>query len=92
MAWALNVFQHIVFCRHCLRNVGFRLKLVFHCEALSHSVFLPYSEHVLRVVNGARTLVFKVAENCVGVNVLSGCGVVCISKEQLDHYFVRNTQ
>ena len=27
-----------------------------------------------------------------GADVLSGCGVVCISKEQLDHYFVRNTQ
>ena len=34
----------------------------------------------------------KVAENCVGADVLAGCGVVCISKEQLDHYFVRNTQ
>ena len=34
----------------------------------------------------------KVAENCVGVNVLSERLVVCISKEQLDHYFVRNTQ
>ena len=33
----------------------------------------------------------KVAENCVGVDVLSGCGVDCISKEQIDHYFVRNT-
>ena len=30
----------------------------------------------------------KVAENCVGVNVFSACGVVCISEEQLDHYFV----
>ena len=34
----------------------------------------------------------KVAENCVGADVLSGCGVVCISKGQLHHYFVRNTQ
>ena len=34
----------------------------------------------------------KVAENCVGVNVLAERGVVCISKEQLDHYFERNTQ
>ena len=34
----------------------------------------------------------KVAENCVGVNVLAERGVDCISKEQLDHYFVRNTQ
>ena len=34
----------------------------------------------------------KVAENCVGVNVLAERGVVCISKEQVDHYFVRNTQ
>ena len=73
-------------------NVGFRSKRVFHCEAVSHSEFLPYSEYVLRVVNGARTLVLKVAENCVGADVLSGCGVVCISKESLYHYFVRNTQ
>ena len=34
----------------------------------------------------------KVAENCVGADVLAERGVVCISKEQLDHYFVRNTQ
>ena len=34
----------------------------------------------------------KVAENCVGVDVLAERGVVCISKEQLDHYFVRNTE
>ena len=34
----------------------------------------------------------KVAENCVGVDVIAERGVVCISKEQLDHYFVRNTQ
>ena len=34
----------------------------------------------------------KVAEKCVSTKVLSGCGVVCMSKEQLDHYFVRNTQ
>ena len=58
----------------------------------AHCVFLPYSEQVLRVVNGARTLVSKVAENCVGADVLVERGVVCISKEQLDHYFVRNTQ
>ena len=52
-------FQHNVFYRHCVRNVGFRSKRVFHCEAVSHSEFLPYSEYVLSVVNGARTLVFK---------------------------------
>ena len=34
----------------------------------------------------------KVAEKCIGVDVLTERGVVCISKEQLDHYFVRNTQ
>ena len=35
----------------------------------------------------------KVAENCVGADVLAERGVVCcISKEQLDHYFERNTQ
>ena len=34
----------------------------------------------------------KVAEICVGADVLAERGVVCISKEQLDHYFVRNTQ
>ena len=34
----------------------------------------------------------KVAENCVGADVLAERGVVCISKEQLDHYFVRNTK
>ena len=33
----------------------------------------------------------KVAENCVGADVLAGRGVVCISKEQPDHYFVQNT-
>ena len=33
-----------------------------------------------------------VAENCIGSDVLVKCGVVCNSKEQLDHYFVRNTQ
>ena len=32
-----------------------------------------------------------VAENCVGADVLAERGVECISKEQLDHYFVRNT-
>ena len=47
-----------MFYRHCVRNVGFRSKRVFHCESVSHSEFLPYSEHVLRVVNGARALVF----------------------------------
>ena len=34
-------FQRIVFYRHCVRNVGFRSKRVFHCDAVSHSVFLP---------------------------------------------------
>ena len=34
----------------------------------------------------------KVAEKCVGADVLAELGVDCISKEQLDHYFVRNTQ
>ena len=34
----------------------------------------------------------KVAEKCVVSDVLAEHGVVCISKEQLDHYFVRNTQ
>ena len=34
----------------------------------------------------------KVAENYVGADALVERGVVCISKEQLDHYFVRNTQ
>ena len=33
----------------------------------AHCVFLPYNEHVLRVVNGARTLVFK------GSGKLHGC-------------------
>ena len=36
-------FQRIVFYRRCVRNVGFRSKRVFHCEAVSHSDFLPYS-------------------------------------------------
>ena len=49
-------FQRIVFYRRCVRNVGFRSKRVLHCEAVSHFEFLSYSEHVLRVVNGARTL------------------------------------
>ena len=52
-------FQRIVFNRHCVRNVGFHSKRVFHCDAVSHSEFLPYSKHVLSVVNGARILVFK---------------------------------
>ena len=51
-------FQRIVFI-HTVRNVGFRSKRVFHCEAVSHSGFLPYSEYVLRVVNDVRTLVLK---------------------------------
>ena len=34
----------------------------------------------------------KVAENYVDADVLAERGVDCISKEQLDHYFVRNTQ
>ena len=34
----------------------------------------------------------KLAENCVGADVLAERGFVCISKEQLDHYFERNTQ
>ena len=34
----------------------------------------------------------KVAENCIAADILAECGVVCIWKEQLDHYFVRNTQ
>ena len=75
-----------------MRYVGFRSKRVFHCEAVSHSEFLPYSEHVLRVVNGAKPWFSKVAENCVGVHVVSGCGFVCISKQQLDHNFVRINQ
>ena len=29
----------------------------------------------------------KVAENCMGADVLAERGVVCISKEQLAHYF-----
>ena len=45
--------------KHCVRNVGFCSKRVFHCEAVSHSEFLPYSKHVLSVVNGAKTFVFK---------------------------------
>ena len=36
-------FQRIVFYRCDLRNVGFRSKRVFHCDAVSHSEFLPYS-------------------------------------------------
>ena len=36
-------FQLIVFYRRYVRNVGFRSKRVFHCEAVSHSEFLPYS-------------------------------------------------
>ena len=34
----------------------------------------------------------NVAENCFGTDVLDEGEVVCNSKEQLDHYFVRNTQ
>ena len=34
----------------------------------------------------------KVADNCVGADVLAERGVDFISKEQLEHYFVRNTQ
>ena len=34
----------------------------------------------------------KVAEIYIGADVLTERGVVCISKEQLDHYFVRNAQ
>ena len=34
----------------------------------------------------------KMAEYCVGSDVLTERGMECISKEQLDHYFVRNTQ
>ena len=34
----------------------------------------------------------KVAENCVAADVLAERGVDCISKEQLDQYFVRYTQ
>ena len=34
----------------------------------------------------------KLAENCIGADVLPARGVVCNSKEQLDHYFVWNTQ
>ena len=34
----------------------------------------------------------KLAENYIGADVLVERGVVCISKEQLDHYFVHNTQ
>ena len=34
----------------------------------------------------------KVAENCVGSDVLTERGMECSSTEQLDHYFVRNTQ
>ena len=52
-------FHRIVFYRRRVRNVGFRSKRVFHCEAVSHSEFLPYSLYVLSVVNGARILVFK---------------------------------
>ena len=47
---------------------------------------------MLSVVNGARTLLSKVAENYIGADVLDEHGVVCISQEQLDHDFVRNTQ
>ena len=36
-------FQRIVFYRRCVRNVGFRSKRVFNCEAVSQSEFLPYS-------------------------------------------------
>ena len=35
-------FQLIVFYRRCVRNVGFRSKRVFNCDAVSHSEFLPY--------------------------------------------------
>ena len=34
----------------------------------------------------------KLTKNCVGADVLTERGVVCISQEQLDHYFVWNTQ
>ena len=34
----------------------------------------------------------KLAENCVGADVIVESGVVCNSKEQLDYYFVHNTQ
>ena len=72
--------------------VGFRAKRVFHREAFSHSEFLPYTYPVLSVVNGARTFFSKVAENCIGVDVLAERAVVCISMEQRDNYLVRNTQ
>ena len=36
--------------------------------------------------------IWKVAENCIGADVLAERGDVCISKEQLDHFFVWNTQ
>ena len=36
-------FQRIVFYRCCVRNEGFRLNWGFHCEAVSHFEFLPYS-------------------------------------------------
>ena len=48
---------------------------------------------MLSVVNAASEPWFsKIAENCIGADVLPERGVVCISKEQLDHYFVWNTQ
>ena len=34
----------------------------------------------------------NVAKNCIVADILAELGVVCISKEQLDHYFVWNTQ
>ena len=34
----------------------------------------------------------KIAENWIGADVLPERGVVCISQEPLNHYFVRNTQ
>ena len=52
-------FQRIVFYRRCVRNEGFLSNRVIHCDAVSHSEFLPYSSYVLSVVNGARTWVFK---------------------------------
>ena len=63
--------------------------IVKHFHILS---FFPISNLFLVLYMVPEACFSKVAENCVGADVLAERRVVCISKEQLDHYFVRNTQ
>ena len=66
---------------------GFSIVKQFHILS-----FFPIANMYFVLLIVPETWFSNVAENCVHVDVLSECGVVCISKEQLDHYFVRNTQ